>query len=299
MQYNNEEIIKVCGDKQLPLFRIHINNECNLNCEYCSAKEIMKNKGKPLNLLKVLKTIKEINKRMKFNIVLTGGEPTKNLNTLNYLTKELLKYDNLNNIEVITNGFKLLTYLGLFKNNSDFIEKVNISYSYHPSQINLNNYLNIFKKSFILINNLNIKSDILLYPKYFDNIKKLIIEMKNYKFKYGFIFINNYFDNEPIEYSEADYRFINNLEEEDNYLKCNYYSKNNKYVLSMSEIQRNELRNFAGFKCSINKFSIISNGSIIRDCVHLPTSINNLNDSILCPGDCVCDTDLYYLKEKI
>jgi len=84
-------------------FQWHITNQCNLKCGHCYQTDFSKSKNSHLNdLIKMADKIFSNLSKRPIDVNITGGEPLLHAHLFE-LIEHLVKYDNLKEINIITN----------------------------------------------------------------------------------------------------------------------------------------------------------------------------------------------------
>lgn len=77
---------------------------CDLSCSWCDSKHAIK--GKEFQTMNIEEIAKEVEYHGLHSVVITGGEPTIQSNLIDLLI-ELVKNENIENIEIETNGYNI------------------------------------------------------------------------------------------------------------------------------------------------------------------------------------------------
>lgn len=220
---------------------------CNFKCSYCYARK-SEQWNKILNDKQINHIINVIkNSKHNFQISLMGGEPSlfPKLNTL----IEKLNISNIKKIIVYTNGNKTLN-----------VKNVDVYISYHPKEANDDIIINNIK---IYMQNNNVLVNVLCLDKYKNKINSFINKIKNLNIK--------------LNYTHICLNDKTLLTQMDNQLRYNF---NNK-LYSASDIIKNNLNRFKGYKCDINLYCLHINGDLYLDCENKPIlnifKVNNLD----------------------
>lgn len=210
---------------------------CNFKCSYCYARK-SEQWNRILNDKQIDHIINVIkNSKHNFQISLMGGEPSL-FPKLNILL-EKLNLLNVKRVVIYTNGIKALN-----------VKNTNIYISYHPKEAideiiitNIKTYLN--NDNAIIIN-------VLCLDKYKIKINSFINKIKNLDVKIAYIHI-----------------CLNGktfLTEIDKQLRYNF----NNELYTSSDIIKNNLNKFKGYKCNINLYCLHINGDLYLDCEDKP-----------------------------
>lgn len=133
--YFDDAILKSKDDK--PVYKgpiiahLAITNACNMNCKYCSVKNIHSQIKNGLSTEEYKKIIDKLVKIGTFQIGLTGGEPTTRKDLV-----ELVKYISSKNVacNLTTNGFSVSEELVIALKNAG-LTQVQISLDSHKKEI--------------------------------------------------------------------------------------------------------------------------------------------------------------------
>jgi MoaA/NifB/PqqE/SkfB family radical SAM enzyme len=208
--YPNKEIY--------PFLQIKIDNECNKSCEHCIEGDELQKKT-DFDYDKLNSILNEFDKQTKYNLSITGGEPTLKKERLFKVLDIIDKQDGVNDFNLNTNGYNLEKCIDRI--NDSKINYVNIGINDINSDLNIKNIVKKLKKK-IRINCL-ILSDII------DNENKIKQFVKHYKKQgiksFAFISIANYkdeiFRNQRIRYKDIVTN-LNGIKKDCKYCTCEY-----------------------------------------------------------------------------
>ena len=268
---------------ELSKFVVLTTNECNANCPYC-YEWLKKGKMSIETAEKFISFVKEKNIHNKtVRIEWFGGEPLKNIDIIDYVTKRL-KEENINYESTMTSNSLLLT--------KEVVDKAVESWHLKRIQVTIDGPEEMYNK---------IKN----YSNFEGNAFKQVIENIRYVKEHTdiVIIIRINISHENIDYIEelADYLLsdicggnvslyfkmeydtANNVEllKKDGF-EDRYYALLNKYTYDETRflIQKNKLMNCMADNCGC--VAIAPNGNI-HSCEHCreTSKIGNLNDGII------------------
>lgn len=292
-----------------------ITRKCNFTCSYCTVYN-NNDKFRPfIQFKQAINKIATLNKD-KYEITLTGGEPTIYPQYI-----ELLKYL----FEKLGNKVSILTISNLSRTNrffNDFVTKLNkykdrliFVASYHFEFAKENEFLENLK---ILVNNGHfVKVQIMAHPDKMKEVRSLELELSKIvspKLKYQIMVIRENYGSVPDKrYSPKDLEWLkqfytSHIEEKNILLYTideNGDIKEDKYAAP--ELNAKGLNNYKGMICEagLNNFSINENGKIDRAVCFRKEENNSknifsdrdnladINQPIICPFErCGCTADL-------
>ena len=266
-----------------------LNNECQLNCIYCYAKEDMKVQKPEAN-----KSLRSLNRiKVPFNICLLGGEPTLH-SDIDEIIEGLVDIEYCHDIDLTTNLFKNIEFWKKY-NIEEYFNKLNINASYHPEYD-----VNFLEKAIILNNMkyINIQCNINILPeqKYYKKTKELIQELKQNNISFSLTNIHETETYKP-KYTKE---FIQ--EYKDTEVKYKYNIDNTEQWYTLTEIMKYKLNRFQGYKCTAQDLIITQEGDIKNMCTLKTILLYNetaRDTLIVCPNEsCSCNTMLRFWKEK-
>ena len=225
---------------------IDITNKCNLNCEYCYAMKIYKDKWntEDLTIQQFSKIIKILNtlKKDKNKISILGGEPfvhpnidtiiniLKKVNSKYFIEKNIFtnfilpfeKYLILENSDI---NLRISFHWELIKNKDNFFNKIKKLKKYNINTIihfmvSKNNYneLNNYKEKILELNNLNFK----LYCDFIINDNSWLDELKGFTD----IYLTNVLDKDLLEIFKKSINFNINEKVKFNFDYFKNFTKN-------------------------------------------------------------------------
>ena len=232
-------------------FSLFINTVCQLKCPYCYARAIKK-WNQILSLHDCKGIINHLKHSKDFRISILGGEPTLHRN-LNQILSELISLENCKEIEIFTNGLKLVS---LPKS-----DKIKLFISYHGLYESTVKAYEFYSKSF---------KTMICVPDYY-NSEKII----------------NYIDRNKIDF-HVQYIVADEIKTPE-LVSSNDYDKFifNDNIVTLDEIIKNEI-SFRGWNCSMRYF-LLEKNYILDECNHtkIPYSeIENLHTLRVCDYDC-------------
>lgn len=311
--FNFKDIICSYGEGHL-VNRLYVHwdllTKCNFNCSYCYARNhynIHNNWQKMSNNLDI-KLILEALSRAKLPVFLglLGGEPTLHPNF-----KDI--FEEINKKIIIKDNSRLYITSNLSNDkllNLNYNKKIKILASLHlEHKKEYNNFKDFLKRVDYLSKLVQVRINLMLIPleEYFEDIKHLIEKLKNMNIELHPHFI---YDGTPSNNLKYNYlKLFEAIPELKNIHKeFIFETKEDIFKVSDSEIFKNKLNNFKGFKCYNNNYEISFDGYITNVCKYSRVDIkSNLNyfkkidkiNPIICPhSQCNCDGFLKIYKEK-
>jgi len=201
------QLTKIDNNKNLPYqawLHWHINNQCNLNCDYCTLDRI--NRNVTIDTNRLLEILNKTNKI--FHISFAGGGEPFLVTNLIPACQELTKH---HYISLVTN----LTSQKVqeFAKTINPKRVISIIASVHFEELEKNNLLEMFCQNFLLLKNLkfNIEAQEVAHPRYIkqvDDLKKKFNKHGiNLKFR---TFIGKYKKkNYPRDYTQNELEIFN------------------------------------------------------------------------------------------
>lgn len=195
---------------------------CNYTCEYCPFKKLKISKNKIEKEIKYLDMFFNYLKSQKneFKIFIAPKGESLIFNHFKKFCVDLTKLNNIKEVVIQTNLTTDLEFLDLIDN-----KKLKLWITYHPMQINLENFLDKIKT---LVNkNIDFSVGCVGVKENFSKIKELKLNLDKISFyssKKVYLWINAYKD-EKIYYSDADIKFLREI---DMYFDINLKNYNNK-----------------------------------------------------------------------
>lgn len=271
-------------------------NWCDYRCSYCFVKDSLQDKFEDYfndNFKNVLLRLKTV--QTKFQICITGGEPTLHPNFIDILTA-LDKIEMCDEIIIFSNLARpIKMYKEIDNINSN---KIKIFASFHPEFSNENflekcQIINSFKNITFVVH-----LTLLDKKEFWPLIKKLIKNLNIFNIKFKPMLLVNTF-NYKVNYDELFYNeFFNILNNSEFYENIQYNDKN---IKNFDLILKNKNK-FKGWTCRTTSFRISMNGEIQNTCTNrkIPFILNNKNliQEEICPhNSCISDRMLEFLKE--
>ena len=316
---------------------------CQYNCSYCSAmhfnismfKEHPEWRDAWRHVLKMLslKTIKS-----PFAIEILGGEPTLHPD-IHDIVKGACAIENNRRVELVTNFAKSLSFFEEFDIKEN--KKLSIEISYHPEYCTDKWIQKII--DFSVCKHLNISPNINLpdEKKWWPQTKELLDTLKDNNINIGLNFLqevpsgpqgswkpeytdefwkyfHDYFALDETAVTDTDkFQHIDNASEKNiksdpgvadgSMMKeVEYKTRDGEtHLLSEVEINRYDLRQFKGWKCTPLMYIINMAGTVSNHCTGEELPVYKVNERNLtacreCPLDrCNCDTKFLYAKERV
>jgi len=282
------DIIEYQGFKEFKAVNVDwtINNECQLNCKYCCAKKDMFVTKTNSNYEKVIKKLQLI--LVPFTICLLGGEPTLHPDIFKII-EELTKLKYCKGVNLITNLHKPLEF---WKELAGYnFNKFSIDASLHPEYYNDKflekvNYLKSTETE------INVLLNVFPEKKYYDKMNHAINNIDD-------LTIVNIFETEDYKPKITD-EFLEMFFEKD--VMFNYHINNVNNSYKYTELQKYNLVNFKGWKCTAQDLIITQEGDIKNACTNKKVIMythKHRDEMIICPLDsCPCDTFMHFYKYK-
>ena len=307
---------------------------CQYKCSYCAAVDFNKHlfdKNDRVAYKNVLKRLNMNNFKYPFQIELIGGEPTLHPE-LPAILEGLSSIDHCIRVELITNLAKPEPFFAQF--NDPKYSKVVVSPSYHPEY-----YTQKFLDKCLAINNykhirvipiVNLSDE----EKNWKDTVELLKKFDEHKIRFGLNFLieipgenrtESFFKpNYTPEFYEYFKEWLERTEcfEVDKELDfaiqdshvgdapCQVIAKNIKYTingkteyLDETEIVRDSLHQFKGWKCDARMYYITMGGDILHHCTREKLDFmctkEDIFQQVTCPINCCdCDTKYHYYKER-
>lgn len=300
---------------------------CQYKCSYCSAMNFnlstFKKDSQERDAWRlVVKSLSSRQIKDQFVVEVLGGEPTLHPD-LYEIIDNLHDITTCRRIELITNLAKPVKYfLGLDRDDN----KLDIEASYHPEyckQLWIDKIIQIHNDTNITIApNINLFDD----KKYWPDTKRVLEVFKQHDINVGLNFLQavedgvtgswqpNYteeFWSEFKDYLNTDIVYVDELKEDPGIVnsaqmkQIPYKLSDDRVVLlSESDINKYNLRQFKGWTCKPLMYHIAMDGVITNHCTHEHVPIykmtsKELTCSRICNRDyCDCDTKFLYEKRR-
>lgn len=292
IDFSKSIFTQVGEDHNMIEFSWQITDYCNYDCSYCYAKKFMNETLDNNTLYKLV--IKKLEMcKVKFDITLVGGEPTRHPE----LTSIIKSLDNISmcrGIELYTNFTETPEYY-----NNLISDKMIIKLSFHPEYYN-----NFIKNLKLAINKKMTKFLILLnlspQQKYWDKTLNILELCKEYNIDYEINYLTD--TTEKIEYTKEFYTIFDNFINDNMNNPIEHYIGETKYLIHESQIARNNI-SYKGMYCIPRMLNINTNGDIYNSCSmkKLPLIIkeSDVNIEFLCPHTkCACSAMIPFFKKR-
>lgn len=274
------------NQERLLHFNWPITRYCNYSCTYCCTNNMLNQSHAHTPAWPHV--IDKLKKSNKFNLCLSGGEPTYHPDFYSIL--DALTECNIGTIFLFTNFSKPVeTYTKI--NNKNVVLHI----SYHPE------YDKKFKREKLLeIKKLGIPYSLTVmmhHYKYWDEIQGIIdfSEENNIDFQLSLLYEHGPF--KPIYTDKFWKKFGKYFKESSVYDSLDIlYDDGSESKIDTDDLIYNPINNFKGYKCQAKMFNIQFDGKITNAC----TDIETIIPGAICPKD-RCDgiLKLAYTKERI
>lgn len=227
---SNPVAIKNLQPNNLLKIRWCASNVCNYNCSYCTVHDATHGFPKSLgsiynNFIKLFETYKQTHRKDKFELEISGGEPTLWPELGSFI--KLIKKDYNVSVQLITNGSRTLRW---WKKYAKHLDKIN--FSFHHASADIDHFISVVDE--VVSQNIGVNVMVLMDPNNFGKcIEHIRYMKKNRKYRWS-IEARPIF---PIEgYS------VNYTEDQQSYLKNNLKSLPNfKWLLkNITKLERYE-----------------------------------------------------------
>ena len=145
-KYFGEEILK--NIKKVIRINLIITHYCNFNCMYCISQKNMKNKML-LSVDEYNMFLQNIYTKFKdyeyIELTFNGGEPFTHPHIYEFIRSFLDLFLTNGWVKILTNGCSEHTYDVLRKFNNNDIQRIQLTSSYHSSEISIEDYISRIK----------------------------------------------------------------------------------------------------------------------------------------------------------
>lgn len=301
------KIIQSCGDKNLDMVFLHwpLTNWCNYKCSYCPVlRDVHNDFKRPDHTVLHNLTLARIKKlSSKFNMCITGGEPTLHPQ-FKEITESLVHMDNCSNVAIFTNLSRSKEYyksleeiktdkLGVcasfhpeFADSKKFIEKsliVNKTSLSFSAQVSMTDNEEHWPVLIELMDRL-LENDVVCYPIL---LKPTADFTPNYTDKFYELF-------RPYMMTTPENRQFKGID-------C-VFTDGTTGTMKDFDIEIQQMNRFKGYRCTPRTFQISMLGNLENSCTSRRVALNekDIVKEEICPQEiCPARRMLTFYKEKI